>query len=56
VNGYAPSKYSGLLLVRLREPSAQALLEAVSMVATDIANGAGCFVVLTDSKLRIKRP
>ncbi|MFO1422921.1 MAG: DUF5615 family PIN-like protein [Candidatus Competibacteraceae bacterium] len=56
IRQFAPGTHAGLLLARLREPSAQALLEAISVVATDIANWAGCFVVLTDHKIRIKRP
>jgi len=45
-----------LLLVRLREPGAHALMEAINAVASEIADWAGCFVVLTENKIRIKRP
>ncbi|MCL4470950.1 MAG: DUF5615 family PIN-like protein [Sulfuricella sp.] len=53
---FAPGTHAGLLLVRLREPGAHALLEAINAVAAEIADWAGCFVVLTENKIRIKRP
>jgi predicted nuclease of predicted toxin-antitoxin system len=53
---FVPGTHSGILLVRLREPGAQALLDAISAIASDINDWAGCFVVLTDHKIRIKRP
>jgi hypothetical protein len=33
-----------------------ALTEAIRAVAAEIANWDGCFVVLTDNKVRVKRP
>jgi predicted nuclease of predicted toxin-antitoxin system len=53
---FAPGTHAGLLLVRLREPGANALAEAIGAVATDIDDWGGCFVVLTENKIRIKRP
>ncbi|MDP2787376.1 MAG: DUF5615 family PIN-like protein [Pseudomonadota bacterium] len=53
---FVPGTHPGILLVRLREPGGQRLLEAVSAIAGDIDGWAGCFVVLTDHKIRIKRP
>jgi len=53
---FAPGTHAGLLLVRLREPGAHALMQAISAVASEIADWAGCFVVLTEHKIRIKRP
>jgi hypothetical protein len=46
-----------LVLVRLREPGAVALATKVmgALKTTPIESLAGCFAVLTDSKLRIKR-
>ncbi|MHB1654881.1 MAG: DUF5615 family PIN-like protein [Burkholderiales bacterium] len=52
---FVPGTHAGLLLVRLREPGAQALKEAINAIAAEIANWAGCFVVLTENKIRIKR-
>lgn len=53
---FAPGTHAGLLLLRLREPGAQALTKAVDAVAAEIDNWSGCFVVLTENKIRIKRP
>lgn len=51
---FVPGTHCGILLVRLREPSAQALLDQVAAVAIEIEKWRGCFVVLTEHKLRIK--
>jgi predicted nuclease of predicted toxin-antitoxin system len=56
IRRFAPGTHAGLLLLRLREPGAGALLAAVETIATDIAAWAGCFVVVTENKLRVKRP
>lgn len=53
---FTPGTHAGLLLIRLREPSAHALLEAINAIAAEIADWGGCFVVLTENKIRIKRP
>jgi predicted nuclease of predicted toxin-antitoxin system len=53
---FIPGTHCGILLVRLREPSAQALLEQVTVVAAEIEKWGGCVVVLTEHKLRIKHP
>jgi predicted nuclease of predicted toxin-antitoxin system len=54
---YRPGTHPRLLLVRLREPGAVALAAKVmqSLTTTPIEALAGCFAVLTDNKLRIKR-
>lgn len=53
---FAPGTHAGLLLLRLREPGAQALVAAVAAIAGDITDWQGCFVVATENKLRVKRP
>ncbi len=53
---FAPGTHAGLLLVRLREPSAKMLLDKVSAVVAEFEKWRDCFVVLTDHKLRIRRP
>lgn len=53
---FAPGTHAGLLLLRLREPGAQALAAAVTAIAGDIAGWQSCFVVATENKLRVKRP
>lgn len=58
VRQYRPGTHAGLLLVRLREPGANALLERVSTAIQEhgLESLSGCFVVLTERKLRIRRP
>lgn len=53
---FAPGTHAGLMVVRLREPGAHALLAAISAVASEIGDWGGCFVVLTENKIRIRRP
>ncbi|MDP1526886.1 MAG: DUF5615 family PIN-like protein [Rhodocyclaceae bacterium] len=53
---FAPGTHPGVLLLRLREPGAGALVAAVQAIATEIGEWAGCFVVATENKVRIKRP
>ena len=53
---FAPGTHAGLLLLRLREPGGQALVAAVNAIAADISGWAGCFVVVTENKVRVKRP
>jgi len=53
---FAPGTHCGILLVRLREPGAQALLDMISAVVSKLAGWHGCFVVLTEHKLRVKHP
>ncbi len=55
---FRPGTHPGVLVVRLRQPSTSALAERVEEVfgygqPSDLQ---GCFVVLTDSKLRVRRP
>lgn len=52
---FAPGTHAGQLLLRLREPGAQALAAAVAAVAGEIDGWQGCFVVATENKLRVKR-
>lgn len=58
IREYRPGTHPGLLLVRLREPGANALIERISaaMLEHDLQSLSRCFVVLTDHKLRVKRP
>lgn len=53
---FMPGTHAGVLLVRLREPGADALVAAVDAIADQLDDWHGCFVVLTETKLRIKRP
>ena len=55
---FAPGTHNGILLVRLRAPGRMALTQAVTrLFATEpVGDWPGCFVVLTERKLRIHRP
>ena len=58
VRQFTPGTHAGLLLVRLREPGANALVSRVGDIIREegLDSFARCFVVLTDRKLRIRRP
>lgn len=53
---FAPGTHAGLLLLRLREPGAGALVAAVRAIAGEIAGWSGCFIVVTENKVRVRRP
>ena len=58
VRQYAPGTHYGLLLVRLTRPGRLAVANKLRSLFTteDVGAWAGCFVVATDHKLRIRRP
>ena len=58
VRRYTPGTHAGLLLVRLAKPGRDALLERVSLLfATEpVVEWRGCLVVITEQKVRVKRP
>lgn len=58
VRMFTPGHHHGLLLVRLREPGRQALLNRIATIFSSehVENWAGCFVVATDHKVRIMGP
>jgi len=58
VRRYRPGTHHGLLLVRLREPGRNALTAKVraAFQTEPVEAWRQCFVVLTDHKLRIRRP
>jgi predicted nuclease of predicted toxin-antitoxin system len=53
---FVPGTHAGLLLLRLREPGAQALVDALTVVSENVETWGGCFVVVTENKIRVKRP
>lgn len=57
IRRFAPGTHAGLLLLRLREPSRQGIIERVERLfqTTDVEAWAGCFVVATDHKVRVRR-
>jgi predicted nuclease of predicted toxin-antitoxin system len=54
---FALGTHHGIVLIRLRSPSRLKLVERVEEVFRDEAIGAwsGCFVVVTDQKVRVRR-
>jgi len=58
IRAFKPGTHHGLLLVRLRVPSRQALAQKVQAIfqAEDVESWKRCFVVVTDHKIRIRRP
>ncbi|MEO5727778.1 MAG: DUF5615 family PIN-like protein [Byssovorax sp.] len=58
VRQFAPGTHHGLLLVRLGNPSRRALMSYIESLfrAEDIEHWARCFVVATDTKIRVRRP
>ena len=55
---YAPGRHLGVLLVRLRDPGREALYLRVRSLFDEeqVENWVGCFVVVTEHKIRIRRP
>ena len=55
---YTPDTHAGLLLVRLTRPGRDTLLERVSTVfqTENVEGWTGCLVVVTDRKVRVRRP
>jgi predicted nuclease of predicted toxin-antitoxin system len=58
VRRYTPGTHAGLLLLRLPRPGRNAVLERVTRLfrTEQIETWAGCLVVATDQKVRIRRP
>lgn len=58
IRRFKPGTHQGLMLVRLREPGRLALRIAVreAFSTQDSSGWQGCFIVLTERKLRILRP
>jgi predicted nuclease of predicted toxin-antitoxin system len=58
IRRFAPGSHAGLLLVRLRVPGRNALAAAVREAFSfhAAADWTGCFVVITEKKLRVVRP
>ncbi len=58
IRRYRPGSHYGVLIVRLRSPGRISLIEKVQEVfeTEDVDSWIGCFIVLTDRKLRIHFP
>ena len=58
VRGFVPGTHAGIMLVRLHAPSWRRLMRRVIEIfgAEDVAGWRCCFVVVTESKVRVVRP
>jgi predicted nuclease of predicted toxin-antitoxin system len=58
IRKYSPGTHHGLMLVRLRVPGRHALASRIEAVlrSEKPETWTGCFVLLTDNKLRVHRP
>ncbi|MCB9867898.1 MAG: DUF5615 family PIN-like protein [Phycisphaerales bacterium] len=58
IRKFEPGAHHGIVLLRLREPGRSAMIERIGSVAQsfDITSWAGCLVVITDYKVRVRRP
>jgi predicted nuclease of predicted toxin-antitoxin system len=55
---FQPGTHYGIVLLRLQSPSRQNLIARANELfrAEDLTDWAGCFVVATERKIRIRRP
>jgi predicted nuclease of predicted toxin-antitoxin system len=55
---FVPGTHHGIVLIRLRSPSRLKLVERVGEIFQYevVSTWAGCFVVVTDQKVRVRRP
>jgi predicted nuclease of predicted toxin-antitoxin system len=55
---FVPGTHYGILLVRLRQPGRQALIDKIEFLfeTEDVDRWNGCIIVATDYKIRIRRP
>ena len=58
VRQFTPGTHAGVLVVRLRQPGREALAIHIAEFFRneDVSSLTGCFVVLTERKIRIRRP
>jgi len=58
INLFKPGTHYGLLLIRLRDPGRNALLNRIQTIfqIEEVERWQGCFVVVTDHKIRVRHP
>jgi predicted nuclease of predicted toxin-antitoxin system len=58
VRSFAPGTHSGILVIRLREPSRLRLIKRMAELVDRemVDDWQGCLIVVTDHKIRIKKP
>jgi predicted nuclease of predicted toxin-antitoxin system len=55
---FQPGTHHGIVLIRLQSPSRRNLISRATELfeAENVSGWAGCFVVVTERKIRVKRP
>jgi predicted nuclease of predicted toxin-antitoxin system len=55
---FVPGSHHGILLLRLRSPTRRDLIERIEKIfeKENVSEWAGCFVVVTEHKIRVLRP
>jgi predicted nuclease of predicted toxin-antitoxin system len=55
---FSPGTHAGILVMRLRESGRQALFHRIRLVfqTESVETWQGCFVVISERKIRIRRP
>jgi predicted nuclease of predicted toxin-antitoxin system len=58
INLFKPGTHYGLLLIRLRDPGRNTLLNRIQTIfqIEEVDRWQGCFVVVTDHKIRVRHP
>jgi len=58
IRKFSPGTHPGLLLIRLAIPGRNLLMDKIKSLfeTEDVNSWHGCFVVVTDRKIRIRRP
>ncbi|MCC6359557.1 MAG: DUF5615 family PIN-like protein [Phycisphaerales bacterium] len=58
IRRFQPGEHAGILLVRLREPTRRKLLNRItdSIGRSDITRWSRCLVVLSETRIRVRRP
>lgn len=58
VRKFRPGTHAGVVLIRLRDPSRRRIIERFRRILESevVDTWGGCFVVLSDRKLRVRRP
>jgi predicted nuclease of predicted toxin-antitoxin system len=58
IRKFEPGTHPGVVLIRLRDPSRRQLVNRMQQIlrTESIEQWTGCFVVISDQKLRIRRP
>jgi hypothetical protein len=58
IRKFKPGTHPGIILIRLRDPSRRRIIDRLRQIvdSENIGTWAACFVVISDRKLRVRRP